>query len=191
MADVLENHERAHHAAGEGAKTAALLVAGLAAILAVCEQQAKHAEIKVQANGILAADAWSQYQAKSTRQLMSRDLADVLTTLDPPTDPALADRRSALGKRFLLDAEKFQKDPSDGKDAIAERAHHFEELREESLERSHTYDNAAACLELGIVLSTASAITASTLLIRFAMLMGAAGIVLGVLGATFPSLGAF
>ncbi len=191
MSEVLENHERAHHAAGTGARTAALMIAAFAAILAICEQQAKHAEIRVQADGILAADAWSQYQAKSTRQLLSLDLSAVLSTLDPTTDTALADKRAALVKKLRDDATNFQKDPADGKEAIAERAHHFEEMREAALERSHTYDNAAAALQLGIVLSTASAITSSTLLIRFAMLMGAVGAVFGVLGAVMPSWGAF
>jgi hypothetical protein len=191
MQKALEHQEHAHHVAEHGGKSAALLVAVLAAVLAVCEQQAKHADIKVDANAVLAADAWSQYQAKSTRQLLSLDLAATLAALDPPTDPAYAQKRAALAKRFEDDATKFQKDPADGKEAIAVRAHRFEEVREESLERAHSFDNAAAALELGIVLATASAITASTMLIRFAMLMGVVGLVLGILGATWPSLGAF
>ena len=191
MQKALEHQEHAHHVAEHSGKKAALLVAVLAALLAVCEQQAKHADIKVEANAILATDAWSQYQAKSTRQLMSQDFSAMLAVLDPPADPKFAAQRTALSKRFDDDATKFQKDPGDGKEAIAVRAHQFEEVREESLERAHSFDNAAAALELGIVLATASAITASTMLIRFALLMGAAGLVLGILGATVPSLGAF
>jgi hypothetical protein len=191
MQKALEHQEHAHHVAEHGGKNAALLVAILAACLAVCEQQAKHADIKVSNNAILAADAWSQYQAKSTRQLLSTDLAAVLAVLDPPSDASFAEKRAALGRRLQDDAVKFQKDPGDGKEAIAARAHHLEEIREESLERAHSFDNAAAALELGIVLATASAITASTMLIRFAMLMGVVGLTLGILGATFPSLGAF
>ncbi len=191
MQKALEHQEHAQHAAGHGAKTAALLVAILAAMLAVCEQQAKHADIKVQANAVLAADAWNQYQAKSIRQLLSQDLSALTSALDPSTDPAFAQKRAALIKRFDEDAAKFQKDPKEGKDVIATRARGYEETRDETLERAHSFDNAAAALELGIVLATASAITVSTMLIRFAMLMGAAGVVLAVLGWTFPSLGAF
>ena len=51
------------------------------------------------------------------------------------------------------------------------------------------YDNAAASLELGIVLATASVITTSKMLLRFAFVLGALGLVLGVLGAVAPSLG--
>ena len=191
MPKALEHVEHAQHAAGHGAKLAALLVAIMAALLAICQQQAKHAEIKVQASAILATDAWGQYQAKSTRQLMSQDLAQMLTVLDPSTDPAFAQRRAALIKRFEDDAARFQKDPKDGKEAIAARAAAFEHARDETLERAHTFDNAVAAFELGIVLATASAITSSTMLVRFAMCMGVVGIGLAILGWTFPELGAF
>jgi hypothetical protein len=191
VGDTLDNQEWARDAAERGNRRAALLVAGLAALLAICEQQAKHAEIHVQANAILATDSWNQYQAKSTRQLMSQDLSAVLSVLGAPNDPDVSQKRAALAKRFADDAVNFQKDPSDGKEAIATRARRFEQLREEELERSHTFDNAAACLQLGIVLATASAITASRLLIRFAVLLGVGGMVFGLLGLTFPHLGAF
>lgn len=191
MQKALEHQEHAQHAAGHGAKNAALLVAVLAALLAVCEQQAKHADIKVQANAVLAADAWSQDQAKSTRQLLSQDMAAILGVLDPPSDPAFTQRRTAVAKRFEDDANRFAKDPKDGKDAVGERAREFERVRDETLERAHSFDNAAAAFELGIVLATASAITVSKMLIRFALLMGCVGLVLGILGLVHPEYGAF
>ena len=191
MEKVLEHHEHAHHAFEHGAKNAALAVAILAAMLAVSEQQAKHADIKVQTTGILAADAWSQYQAKSIRQLVSLDMSAMLSALDAPTDAAFAQRRADVIKRFQDDADHFAKDPKDGKDAIAQRARQWEDERDESLERAHSFDNAAASLELGIVLATASAITAAKLLFRFSLLMGAVGLVLAVLGWTAPEWGAF
>ncbi len=70
----LEHHEHAEHAAQHGAKGAALLVAVLAALLALVEVQGKHAEILVEENSISAADSWSQYQAKSIRQAVARDI---------------------------------------------------------------------------------------------------------------------
>ncbi|HKM61150.1 MAG TPA: DUF4337 family protein [Acidisphaera sp.] len=188
---VLEHQEHAHHAFEHGAKNAAIVVAVLAALLAVSEQQAKHADIKVQTRSILAADAWTQYQAKSIRQLVSLDMAAMLTALEAPSDPALVQRRAEVIKRFNDDAEHFAKDPKDGKDVIFARARGFEEERDESLERAHSFDNAAAAFELGIVLATASAITVAKPLFRFALLMGAIGTVLAVLGWTAPQWGAF
>jgi Domain of unknown function (DUF4337) len=191
MQKALEHQEHAQHVADHGSKHAALLVALLAALLAVTEQQAKLAEVKVSANAVLAADSWDQFQGKSTRLLMSQDLAQIADTLDVPTDPAMAARRMAVVQRLRDDAKRFQDDPKDSKEAIAKRAAEFEGLRDEALERAHTFDKAAAALELGIVLSTASAITSSKMLIRIALVLGVVGLVLGVLGIVDPRLGAW
>jgi hypothetical protein len=188
---TLEHNEHAQHAAEHGGKRAALLIAVLAALLALVEVQAKHAEILVDEDSVAAADSWSQYQAKSIRQAVARDLERLTTTLDVPSQPDRAAARQELLKALQEDQERYEKDPKDGKQSIARRAHAFEEARDRTLERAHTFDNAAAALELGIVLATASAITASSMLIRIALGLGVAGIVLGVLGLTAPSLAAF
>jgi hypothetical protein len=189
--ETLEHHEHASHAAEHGNKNAALLVAVLAALLALAEVQAKHAEVKVQENLIAAADAWNQYQAKSIRQAVARDLERLSGTLDMPADPALATQRKALLKTLHGDQEHYESDPKDGKTAIAARAHGFEDAREESLERFHAFDNVVAALELGIVLATASAITQSKMLVRLALGLGLLGVVLAVLGFVAPSVAAF
>jgi hypothetical protein len=188
---TLEHHEHAEHAAEHGAKGAALLVAVLAALLAVVEVQAKHAEILVQENSISAADSWSQYQAKSIRQAVARDIARLAETMDVPGQPDRAVGRQALLQALQQDQVRYEKDPRDGKDAIAARAHAFEAARDRTLERAHAFDNASAALELGIVLATASAITASRMLIQLALGLGAAGVVLALLAVFAPALGAF
>ena len=175
----------------EATKRAALLIAVLAAALAICEQQAKHAEIAVEANAVLAADTWNEYQAKSVRSAMAQDLERVAATLDMPPQPERAAQREDMLKRLRSDREHYDNDPETGKLALAARAHAHEEIRDHSLERAHTYDNSAAALELGIVLATASVITAAKLLLRFAYVMGAIGIVLGIFGAVAPELVVF
>jgi hypothetical protein len=191
MHQALEHQEHAEHAAAHGSKHAALIVAVLAALLAITEQQAKHAEIGVQTNAVLAADSWAQYQAKSIRQMVSTDLSQLIPLLGANAEPALLAKRAALAASFGKDAAAYDRDPQDGKKAIAERAHRYEELRGAALERSHTFDNSAAALELGIVLATASAITASGMLVRFSLLMGAVGLILGIIGFIHPEYGAF
>jgi hypothetical protein len=188
---VLEHHEHAEHIAEHGAKHAALLVAILAALLALMEVQVKHAEIAVEENSIAASDAWNQYQAKSVRQATAHDLELMTESLDPPTQPDVAARRASVLKTLRSDQEHYAKDPKDGKDAIAERARGFEEAREHALHRDHTFDNASAALELGIVLATASAITSSKMLIRLALGLGALGLLLGALGFVAPQWGTF
>ena len=186
-----ENAEHAAHAAAHGGKRAALIIALLAAALALSEQQAKKAEIAVQENSILAADAWSQYQAKTIRATLAQNLAQLGATLDQPSELELAVERHDVLHRLEADRVRYETDDKDGKAAISVRAQGFETAREHALERAHSFDNAAAALELGIVLATASVITLSGLLIRFACVLGVTGVTLSVLGALAPSLGAF
>ena len=188
MVKALEHHEHAAHTSEHGGKMAALLVAILAACLAITEQQAKLAEIKVNANAVLAADSWNQYQGKSTRQLVAQDLAQMIATLDKPADPVLAELRGKVEGKLRDDAKRFQDDPKDGKEAIAKRAEAFEEIRDLSLERAHAFDKAAAAFELGIVLSTASAITNSKMLVRIAVGLGVIGLIVAVLGRLDPEI---
>jgi len=186
-----EHAEHAHHAdhgggGHSGGTQAALAVAIMAAGLALCEQQAKHAEIRVEEASIGAADTWAQYQAKSIRAALSRDLADVVST--SPGGPAQA-HADAVMARLRSDADHYEHG-EDGKEAIAKKARHLEEVRDHSIEQTHTFDNAAAALELGIVLSTASAVTATRKLLILAIVVGLAGAILGVLGVIAPEVAA-
>ena len=205
---TLEHHEHAEHMAhgghGEGgghatagaeahaspAQWSALLVAFLAAGLALSEQGAKHAEIKVQQLAINATDAWSQYQAKSTRGTMTADFATVIASLDTSTDPAAVARREKVLQTLKADQDRFENDPKDGKAAVATRARAFEHERDHALEETHAYHNGSAAMELGIVLATASAITRSRMLIYMALGFGVVGIALSVLGLFAPEIGA-
>jgi Domain of unknown function (DUF4337) len=191
MASHEEHAEHAEHAAHSGNKTAALLIAILAAALAICEQQAKHAEISVEANAILAADTWNEYQAKSVRSAMAQDLERVAATLDTPAQPDRAAQREETLKRLRSDREHYDNDSKTGKEALAAQARAYEATRDHEVEKSHTYDNAAAALELGIVLSTASVITSARMLLFFAFLMGAVGVTFGIFGAVAPELVVF
>ncbi|MDA8249612.1 MAG: DUF4337 family protein [Rhodospirillales bacterium] len=185
---IEEHAGHAEHAVEHGNKQAALLIAVLAAILAVCEQQAKRADIAVQENAILAADTWNEYQAKSVRAAVAHDLEQLAASLDAPAGADRAALRQHYLTRLDADQQHYEKDPETGKAVLSTRARHYEERRQNDLERAHTFDNAAAALELGIVLSTASVITAAKLLLRFGYVMGAIGVVLALFGAVAPGL---
>jgi hypothetical protein len=184
---ALEHQEHAEHAAHAGANKPALLVAVLAALLAICEQRAKHAEIRLEESSIGATDLWSQYQAKSTRALISRELAEVFGAA--PSAAAVDDRQQKILAQLRDDAEHFEHGKG-GKDEIAKHAHELEAERDHAIEETHAYDNAAAALELGIVLATASAITRSSPLLIVALCVGILGVALGVLGYLDPSVAA-
>jgi hypothetical protein len=191
-------HEPAGEHAGTEAKSrlfsaqkAALLVAALAAGLALSEQGAKHAEIKVQANMIDGADAWAQYQAKSTRSTLAKDMAALIGTLELPSDAQMADRRKQVIESLKADQERYDNDPRDGREAIAHRAHDFEHARDHALEQTHAYHNGSAAMELGIVLATASAIIGSRLLIGLALGIGSVGGLCALAGYFKPEWGVF
>lgn len=190
MESQLEHHEHAGHASEHGNKRAALLVSVLAALLAVTEQGGRHAEIRVSENAISAADAWTQYQGKSVRQALAHDLASVLASFDTSPLPAAAARRAAALAGLAQEQLRYDQDPSDGKVAIARRAKRLEAARDEALARAHSYDNAAAALELGIVLATVSVIAASDLLLAAGAVLGVVGVVFALAGLVAPALGA-
>lgn len=207
MLKTLEHTEHAEHIAHEGAHAApdhatrqpippqftALLIACMAAGLALSEQGAKHAEIKVQENLIAATDAWAQYQAKSTRATISRDIVTLLTVLEPgtPSDAGFAARREKAIALLNEEQDRYEHDPKDGKEAIAHRAHEFEHRRDHALEQTHAYHNGSAAMELGIVLATASAILHSRLLIIVSSLAGVVGVACALAGWLRPEWGAF
>lgn len=184
-----ESEEAVHVA--HSSKHAALVIAVLAAALAVCEQQAKHSEVELTKSAVLAADSWSQYQAKSIRAATAHDLASLGASLDTPVSPERAALRQRMLQQLAEDQKHYNSDPKDGKTAIADRARGYEEKRVNALERSHSLDNAAAALDLGIVLATASVITAAAPLLVFAYLMGGIGIVLELGSLIAPSLFVF
>ena len=167
------------------------MVATLAAGLALSEQGAKHAEIKVQENLVDATDAWAQYQAKSTRSALSRDIVQLIAVLGPAADSAVADRRDRAIEALKADEDRYINDPKDGMKAIANRAHEFEHARDHALEQTHAYHNGSAAMELGIVLATASAIIGSRLLLGFAGVIGVVGAWCAVAGYVAPEFGAF
>jgi hypothetical protein len=189
MSTKHEAEEAAHVAHSN--KHAALVIAVLAAALAICEQQAKHAEVELTETAVLAADTWNEYQAKSIRASQAHDLASVVNSFDDPASPdRLAGRQKVL-KQLADDEKHYNSDPKTGKEVLADRAKDYEKHRSEALERSHSLDNAAAALDLGIVLATASVITSARALLVFSYVMGTLGIVLGVGSVIAPSMFVF
>jgi hypothetical protein len=187
MSETMEVHEHAEEAAHSGRKYSALLIAVLAAGLAFSEQGAHHADTRMTESAVAAADIWAQYQAKSIRQNEARDLAAIASVLPA----ASAEEAAALKDRFAKDIEHFESDPASGKTALAAHAHALEAERDAAHERLDAFDNAAAALQLGIVLTTASVITGSILLVFGGAALGVLGGVLAVLALTYPSLAAW
>jgi hypothetical protein len=187
MSETLETHEHAEEAAHGGRRHTALLIAVLAAGLAFCEQGAQHAQTKMSESSVAAADVWAEYQAKSTRANETRDLAAIAAVIPAGN----TDQVAALQAKLAADVARFEGDPKSGKQALAVKAGGLEHERDAAHEKLEAFDNAAAALQLGIVLTTASVITGSLLLVWFGALLGVFGAALGILGLVAPALASF
>ena len=186
MSESMEVHEHAQEAAEGGRKHAALLIAILAAGLAFCEQGAQHADTRMTESAVAATDIWAEYQAKSIRANEARGLAAVAGALQATSPEAGA----KLQEQFANDIARFETDPKSGKAALASRAHELEAERDHAHERLEAFDNAAAALQLGIVLTTASVITGSIMLIYGGLALGLVGAGFALLAMIAPSLAA-
>jgi uncharacterized protein (DUF1684 family) len=184
MSEAMETHEHAEHAAEGGRKHTALLIAVLATGLAFCEQGAQHADTHMTEDAVAATDTWAEYQAKSIRANEARDFA-VMASVLPATD-ALA----AVQMHFKQDAEHFENDPRTGKAAIAAKAKGLEAERDHAHARLEAFDNAAAALQLAIVITTASVITGSVMLVYAGAALGLLGGLIAILGLVDPALAA-
>ena len=158
----------------------------LAAGLAFTDQGGQHAQTAMSENAIAATDLWGQYQAKSIRANQARDFAG-LAEATAPAGPA----RDTLLARLQADTQRFETDAQDGKQAIRARALAREAARDHAHERLEAFDNAAAALQLGIVLTTASVIAESAMLLIGGACMGAVGAILALLGLLNPGWAAW
>lgn len=181
MGETLETHEHVQHATEGGRRRTALLIAILAAALAFTEQGAQHAQTAMSADAIAAADLWAQYQAKSIRANDARELAAVASVIAPA-----GDARDRLLANLTGDADRFEHDKQNGKDAVADQARALEEARDHAHEKLEAFDNAAAAFQLAIVLTTASVIAESSMLVWLGGALGLLGAALGILGAVRP-----
>jgi hypothetical protein len=170
-------HEHAHGGVPY-AKQAAIVIAGLAACLALCETGAKDAQTAFLTHHIGASDTWAQYQAKSGRRATLLSAAAVLSSLPTAAEPDVAKRIADA----LANAERMRTEPGkDGMEQLAVRAHGQEHLRDHEEHRHHGLEIASGGLQLSIVLVSVSVITAMPALLIGGGLLGAAAAVYGLL----------
>ena len=173
-------HEHAHGSVPH-AKRAAVVIAGLAACLAICETAAKDAQTAFLTHHIAASDIWTQYQAKSGRRATLDATANVLSSLPEASGPAVAKRIADA----RADASRMRSEPGqDGMEQLAERAHAQEHKRDHEGHRHHGLEIASAGLQLSIVLVSVSVVTSTV-----AFLFG--GGLLGVIATCYGLLASF
>ncbi len=186
---VRETAEERVHEAQEAREhfrsRAALVIALVAAVLAICELGGDDAKNRMLNNNIRASDAWSFYQAKNLRQTEYKLAADELKR--SLAAPGLASEARALAQADLAKYEKtaarYEDDPhGDGKKQLQARAKGFEEARDVAGERNEFFDYAQMLLQLAVVLGSVSILALSRPLLWVSGVLGAAGLALVVNG---------
>ena len=194
--EAMQEHENkvAEHEAKERFRNrAALTIAILAAILAVCELGGDDARNRIINNNIRASDTWALYQAKNMRQTSYRLAADELKRQLASAELPAA-QRAALDadvKKYEKTIARYEDEPGkDGKKQSQALAKSFEEARDKASERHEFFDFAQMMLQLAVVLGSVSILSMSRPLLWAAGLLGCAGLALVINGytllVTFP-----
>ncbi|MGA8005692.1 MAG: DUF4337 domain-containing protein [Burkholderiales bacterium] len=165
-------------------KGIALLISVLALVLAFSETLGKSAQTEALDANIQASNLWSFFQAKTIRQTTLRTAAEQLELLG--TSPAAKQQIEA----WKANAERYESQPdkNEGRKELAARANKAERRRDRAMTAYHHYELASAAVQIGIVLASASIITAMPVLAWIAGALGAIGTALCVVGFWFPAL---
>jgi hypothetical protein len=181
----LEREVKADEAKERFRNHAALVIAIVAAILAVCELGGDDAKNRMVNSNIRASDAWSFYQAKNLRQTDYRLAADELKR--QLASPGLsAAQRAAIQadmQTYQKTAARYEDEPGkDGKKQLQAEAKGFEAARDRAGERNESFDYGQMLLQLAVVLGSVSILALSRPLLWAAALLGCGGLALVING---------
>ena len=167
----------------EHSKGIALLIAVLALVLAFSETLGKSAQTAALDANIQASNLWSFFQAKTIRQTTLRTAAEQLGAL------ATGEAAKKQIETWKQNAERYQSEPEtgEGRKELAARAKKAEQRRDRAMTAYHHYELASAAVQIGIVLASASIITAMPVLAWISGALGAIGAALCVVGFWFPA----
>jgi hypothetical protein len=160
----------------------AILVALAATFLAVCnvkDGNIVQAMAQAQANSV---DAWSYYQAKSTKQHMAESLVDQLNVQREVGGAALTAEARALLDRKIADYSSRAKQYDTEKAEIKRTAEDYQKTYDRLNIHDDQFDMAEACLSVSIALFGITALTRKRWLFAVGFVLAAFGVALGISG---------
>ena len=166
-----------------GNKRIALLISVLALVLAFAETLGKAAQTAAISYNIEASNLWAFYQSKTIRRVTLRTAAQQLAVL------ADNEKAKKVIDEWKKTADRYQNEPEtgEGRDQLEARAKAAEKKRDYARAAYHHYELSSAAVQIGIVLASASIITAMTSLAWVAGGLGVLGIAFCVIGFWFPT----
>jgi hypothetical protein len=188
--EVHETYEKIEEAHQKHNKRAALLIIGLAALLAIAEMAGKHAQTASIAYNIEANDLWAFYQAKTIRSTVLRTAIEEAQLLPADPSPEATEARNKQLTEWRKTADRYESDPvsKEGRKELAERAKTTTELRDHKLTVYHEFEYSSAALQLAIVMASAAIITETILLEITSAVLGLIGLGLALVGWLAPRL---
>lgn len=174
--DVLERVEVSETAAIRReafARHAAVLVSGLAALLAIATLAGNRATTEALLAQQKASDAWNEFQANSLKRHISEGEASLLRTLalDGPLAAAAEQRAAALDQAV---ATKYR--PS--QETLQHKAEDLEHERDRAESRHRGFQVAEAAFQLAIVLASIAIVAQALPLLWASAGLGLVGLVL-------------
>jgi Domain of unknown function (DUF4337) len=160
----------------------AMLVALAATFLALCnvkDGNIVQGMAQAQANSV---DAWSYYQAKSTKQHMAEALVDQLTVQRELGGATLSAEAKSLLDRKIIDYSTRAKQYETEKAEIKKTAEEYQKSYDRLNLHDDQFDMAEACLSLSIALFGITALTRKRWLFAFGFVLAAFGVALGLAG---------
>jgi hypothetical protein len=191
---VAEVHE-AEEESGEVSRTrfrnrAALMIAILAAILAICGLGGGNATDDMIFNNIRASDTWAFFQAKNMRQTayeiaiveIEGDLAEPGLTPERRTrmEQQLAEHRATIARYESEPDAAAPNDPlrGEGKRQLRARAQAYEAAREIASAQDDSFDMAEVLLQLALVLGSVAILALNRPILILAGALGLVGVLL-------------
>jgi hypothetical protein len=177
---------------GEGEKRAeerfrsraALVIAVMAMLLAITSLGGGNVAEDIVANNIQASNLWSFYQAKNARQTSYKLAADELEAeiqlRQGTVTPELRQSLEAKIQQYRETVARYESEPDkgEGKKELSERARSFEVERDRALKQDTSFDFAEALFQIAIVLASVAILSASRMILRLSVVLGAAAVLL-------------
>ena len=171
MSDISETIQESLDHAGNNRinSMVALFVAITATFMAICnvkDGNIVQAMSQAQANGI---DAWSYFQAKSTKQALAENTLNILRVNNNKADEALI-------KKYETDIARYDKEKAEIKD----KAEAFQKEYDDINLFDDQFDMTEALLTISIAMFGITSLTQKKALLYFASLVSAIGFLLGL-----------
>ena len=166
---------------------AAVTIAILAMVLAICSLGGSNAGKEAVNNNVLASNYFNFFQAKNMRQTSLMLAADELEygwLNDPAIGESTKQAMRAKLDQYRKTVARYESEPDtrEGKKELMERAREYEQKRDLALKQDPYFDYAEALLQIAIVLISVAIIAHLVWLAFLGGAIGIAGILLTING---------